>query len=235
MTGDYPKKYWWLILIVIPVVLAVIQVYPSLRPHDGSGSGNGTAPPEPSVKEIDVLPSRISLQTGDTTALRAELRDAQGKPLSNQSVSWKSGNEAIASVSGSGKVMARSKGVTVISAESQGIIATTEVVVTPVPLAQIRLLPEKYSILSGDSFPLKAELLDKKGALVDRPLKWHSEDTDVAYVTSTGVVKGMGFGITEIVAESDGVKGCAKIFIGNPKTKMYPVEIQSAAKSSVCR
>jgi hypothetical protein len=118
------------------------------------------------------------------------------------------------------------QGITVISAESEGVISTTEVTVTPVPLAQILVLPEKWSIFAGDSFPLKAELRDTRGKLVDRPVNWRSKNTRVARVTVTGVVKGMRFGMTEIIAESGGIEGRAKLFIGDPKTGMYPVPVQ---------
>ena len=236
MTSDYPRKYWWVILVIIPIVLALIQVYPDVVVRTGNGSGNGkqqvppmpvlppTPAPKPSVKEIVTYPSRISLQVGDTEALRVDSRDEQGRTLRDHSIDWKSSNNRIAIVSGSGRITAVAEGIALISAEGGGAMGATEVTVIPVPLAQIRVLPEKYSILAGGTFPLKAELRDAKGNLVDRPVNWHSKNTDVAYVTTTGVVKGFRFGIVEIVAEREGIEGRAKLFIGNAQTGKYPIE-----------
>ena len=243
MTSDYPKKYWWLILVVIPIVLAVIQIYPNIGNGDDNGSGTQPDPPkpvpptpapQPSVKEIVTSPSRMALQVGETGVVRAELRDAQGSTLSGPDVSWKSGNDTIAIVSGSGRVTATSQGITIISAQSDGELATTEVTVTPVPLAHIRVVPEQFSIFAGDTFPLKAELRDTRGKLVDRPVEWESTNDDIAIVTTTGVVKGFRFGIVKIVAKREGMRGCAKLFIGNPKTGMYPIEVGATDNSDAC-
>lgn len=226
MAGDYPKKYWWVILVVIPIALAVIQIFPDLVAHKDGGTVS--PPPRPvaklTVKEIAMHPDKMSLQVGDTGVVRAELRDERGVTLTGYGIEWKSSNGAVASVSGSGRVSAVGEGIALISAGAAGALASTEVTVVPVPLAQIRVLPEKYSILAGATLPLKVELRDKRGNLVDRPVKWRSEDTNVAYVTETGVVKGMSFGIAGIIAESGGVEGRAKLFVGNPQTGMYPVE-----------
>jgi trimeric autotransporter adhesin len=228
MAGDYPKKYWWLILVVIPIALAVIQIYPELVTRKDGGTASPPPPPaaKPTVREIATHPDRMSLQVGDTSVIRAELRDEQGATLGGYPVEWRSSNAAVATVSPSGRVTAVAEGVALTSAGASGALASTEVTVLRVPLAQIRVLPEKYSILAGTTLPLKAELRDKRGNLVDRTVTWRSENTKVAYVTETGVVKGMSFGITEIVAASEGVEGRAKVFIGNPQTGLYPVEIR---------
>jgi uncharacterized protein YjdB len=179
---------------------------------------------KPTVSEIATHPDRMSLQVGDTGVVRAELRDEQGATLGGYPVEWKSSNAAVATVSASGRVTAVGEGVALISAGADGALASTEVTVLRVPLAQIRVLPEEYSILAGTTLPLKVELRDKRGNLVERPVRWRSADTKVAYVTETGVVKGMGFGITEIFAESEGVQGRATVFIGNPQTGAYPIK-----------
>lgn len=233
MSGEYPRKYWWLILIVIPVAVAVIQIYPDLADRDNSSSGPQTPAPVPkpspltgpSLKEIVTAPGRLSILVGDTGAVRVELRDVQGATLKGQRIDWTSSNVAVATVSSSGRVTGVGEGVTLISAAAGGLLATTEVTVKRVPLAQIVVQPDKYSISAGATFPLKAELRDQRGKLVDRPVEWRSEHTDVAYVTSTGVVKGLKFGIAEIVAAQDGIEGRAKMFICDPHPPgMCPVE-----------
>ena len=30
MAVDYPKKYWWLILVGVPIIIAIIQIYPDI-------------------------------------------------------------------------------------------------------------------------------------------------------------------------------------------------------------
>ena len=38
-TASYPQKYWWLILVLLPVALALIKIIPELRPKKSEGGG----------------------------------------------------------------------------------------------------------------------------------------------------------------------------------------------------
>jgi uncharacterized protein YjdB len=113
---------------------------------------------------------------------------------------------------------------TLISAKSQSAIGTAEIVVRPIRVAEVRIVPNEFSIYAGSTVPLKAELRDKNGNVLDRPVKWSSRNLDIAQVSTTGVVKGMKFGIAEIVAEYEGVHADATIYVGNPQTGVFPVK-----------
>jgi len=85
------------------------------------------------VESISLKETEITLKTGETYDLQYELKakDPSKKP-SNQNVSWKSSNPSIASVDGSGRITAKSKGsvsITVQSADNSNIKATCAVTV----------------------------------------------------------------------------------------------------------
>ena len=37
---NYPRKYWWLILIALPIIIALINIIPSMSKEGGSSAGN---------------------------------------------------------------------------------------------------------------------------------------------------------------------------------------------------
>lgn len=65
-----------------------------------------------------------TLSVGQTSSYSATLRDASGAVLIDRSVSWRSTNNAVATVSAAGVVSAVASGTTVISAASEGRIGT---------------------------------------------------------------------------------------------------------------
>ena len=72
-------------------------------------SDHHVTPPSPStpaatVATIDVTPTTVTLETGDTTRIRAEVRASNGQLLPNASAEWTSSALTVASVSSSGLV-----------------------------------------------------------------------------------------------------------------------------------
>lgn len=42
MSESYPRKYWWTVLIAVPVVVAIVGIVPDLIPGDGGSSSSST-------------------------------------------------------------------------------------------------------------------------------------------------------------------------------------------------
>lgn len=75
-------------------------------------------PSEPSVQQVAVLPSEVTLGVGDTADLRLRATDGNGEPvsLSNDQVTWTSSDSSVASVNAEGLVRAETDGTVSIDA-----------------------------------------------------------------------------------------------------------------------
>ncbi len=72
------------------------------------------------VASVTVSPASASVTVGLTAQLTATPRDANGNPLNGRSVTWVTGNPALATVNGSGLVMGVATGSVTITATSEG-------------------------------------------------------------------------------------------------------------------
>lgn len=43
MTEAYPKKYWWLVLVAVPIILALLALLPTLLPNGGNSDSTASA------------------------------------------------------------------------------------------------------------------------------------------------------------------------------------------------
>jgi uncharacterized protein YjdB len=109
------------------------------RSHGKSGSAqlivSDSTPPPPgdSVATVTVTPSADTVAAGDTAGFFADLRDAQGNPLSGRPVSWTVSDSAVARIEGAfGQTVvipAVRDGVALVTASSEGKSGSGGVVV----------------------------------------------------------------------------------------------------------
>src|SRR5690348_11025216 len=86
------------------------------------------------VASVTVTPATASVGVGQTTQLTAVTKDANGNVLTGRAVTWSSGNQAVASVNGSGLVTGVAAGSATITATSEGQNGTAAITVTgPAP------------------------------------------------------------------------------------------------------
>jgi hypothetical protein len=107
-----------------------IKVIGEKSPADPIDPKDPTEPEEPSVPAtVQVLPSSISLVEGETKALTADVKDADGTILSDAEVTWSSANAGIAQIDSRGVVTAKKAGTVSIHAVSGGISGSASVTV----------------------------------------------------------------------------------------------------------
>jgi Tol biopolymer transport system component/uncharacterized protein YjdB len=99
---------------------------------------------------VSALPAL--LETGDQQALTATLEDATGRVLEGRTITWATNNAAIATVSATGAVVARSPGSVTITATSEGKSASTTATVEAPPSAD--LLYQRTDPRSNELFVL---------------------------------------------------------------------------------
>ena len=95
-----------------------------------SGSATAFASVLPAVASVEVTPATSAIEVGETVALSATLRDADGDILTGPSVAWSSSDIPIATVDGTGLVTGVAAGEATITATSQGVPGTATVTVT---------------------------------------------------------------------------------------------------------
>src|SRR4051812_13906463 len=83
---------------------------------DSGGGGGGTNPPPVTVSSIDLSPTSVSINVGESAQVQAVAKTATGQVVSGSSISWSSGNPGVASVSSTGIVTGVSAGTATLTA-----------------------------------------------------------------------------------------------------------------------
>ena len=152
--------------------------------------------------------TKVTLEKGKTVTLKATVTPST---LTDKSVTWKSSNTAIATVSTAGKVKGVKAGTATITCTSKatGLSATCKVTVGYVKLDKTEAVVEKTKTLT-----LKATVYPS--SLTDKSVTWKSSNTAVATVTSSGKVKGVKAGKATITCTSKatGLSTTCKVIVG---------------------
>ena len=179
--------------------------------------------PAPNV--VVLAPAQAVVQEGGTTQLTAQVLDNLGRVMPNANVEYSSSNTAVATVNAGGVVTGVAPGKATITGTSGGKTGTAEVTVTPIPVASVSVTPSNPSVTLGRSVTLTAQALGSNGqVLAGRTVSWSSSATNIATVTSTGVVSGVGLGSAVIFASVDGV-------LGHTTVTVVPVPVASVTVS----
>ena len=173
------------------------------------GPAEPAAPEAPRPTTVVMSPATASLDAlGATVQLAATVLDQNGQTMAAASVSWSSGNAAVATVDASGLVTAAGNGEAAITAAS-GDAAGSAAVTVEQQVAGVRVTPDSASLVArGDTVRLGAEALDANGhAVAGAVFAWQSDDTSVATVDASGLVTAAGVGTATIMAAADSASG----------------------------
>jgi len=134
------------------------------------------------------------LQKGKTITLTPTVYPSK---LTDRSVTWKSSDETIATVTSAGKVKGVKSGTATITCTSNatGLSTTCTVTVGTVILNISGIILNK-----GNTMTLKAAVYPE--TLEDKSVTWESSDKTIATVTSSGKVKGIAAGTATITCTS---------------------------------
>src|SRR5438445_193015 len=178
-----------------------------------AGSAAVTVTPVP-VASVAVAPATASIRVAQTVQLTATPKDSAGGTLAGRTVTWRSGDTTVATVSPSGLVTGMAPGAASITATSEGKSSTAAITVTPIPVAAVAVAPATASLTVGQTAQLTATPKDSAGtALTGRTVTWASSNTSMATVSSSGLVKGVAAGPATITATSEGKAGTAAVTV----------------------
>jgi len=180
------------------------------------------------VGAVILSPAQVSIETGQTRQLTAQVTDDQGNALTGRPITYTSDNSAVATVSSAGLVTGVAIGAAKITATSEGKSGTSDVTVTPVAVANVQISPPTADLVIGQSTTLAAVPTDSKGnVLGGRSASWISGGPSVATVSQTGVVTAVGVGSAVIFATVEGKTGSASVSV-----RRLPVTSVSVAPPS---
>ncbi|QMV35769.1 hypothetical protein F6X00_04475 [Vibrio vulnificus] len=161
------------------------------------------------ITSIQITPSAASLAKGQTQPLTATaiFSDDTSFPVT-ESVTWKSEDTNIATVTNKGVLNAINSGIVEIFANKDGVTSNAvNIEVTDAIITSIQITPSAASLAKGQTQPLTATAIfsDDTSFPVTESVTWKSEDTNIATVTNKGVLNAINSGIVEIFANKDGV------------------------------
>ena len=151
----------------------------------------------------------MSLLVGQTEKLTVTVEPDN---TTDKTVTWKSDNEAVATVSSDGTVTAVSVGTANITATCGKATATCKVTVNPILIESITISPEFISEKEGQRIQLTVTILPEDAT--DKSLEWSSSDESVASVSQSGIVQIHKIGYARITAtakDGSGVYGTCDV------------------------
>ena len=171
-----------------------------------------------------VKPTKISLKssvTGKTIDIKGKTTISVSNVVpagASKSVTFKSSNTKVATVASSGVVTGKKTGTAIITATSKSnknVKATITIKVKELKPTSITL-SKSLELKKGETKTLKSTV---KPAGVYAPIKWSSNNTKVATISSTGVVTAKGYGeatITAALTDGSGKKATCKVSVAKP-------------------
>ena len=174
-----------------------------------------TAKPEKiSVTKVSLDKTKVTLNKGKTLQLKAKV---EPNNATNKTVTWKSSNSKVATVSTSGKVTAKGKGTATITATADGKSATCTITVE-VPVTKVSLDKTKVTLNNGETLQLKAKV--EPNNATNKTVTWKSSNSKVATV-SNGKIKAKAIGtatITVTAKDGSGKKAVCTVTVKQPVT-----------------
>jgi len=178
-------------------------------------SGSGGVKNRGTLTQIVETPSSVTVMVGGTAQFSAYGRTKSGDSIA-VSVTWSSGNTAVATVSSSGLMTAVAPGQATISATSGGKTAAATATVTNVPVASVAVSPTTAGLTVGQTAQVTATPKDANGTpLSGRAVTWATSNATVATVSGSGVVTGVAAGSATITATSEGQSGTSAVTVTN--------------------
>jgi hypothetical protein len=76
MAEGYPRKYWWSVLIVVPVAVAMVQILPSIWGKSGGGQSKATFDLQGAEFRVTMIEGQVirSRSTRDRTNATSRMR-----------------------------------------------------------------------------------------------------------------------------------------------------------------
>ena len=184
---------------------------------------------EPDRIELD--PSSLTLDAGETATVSAAVRDETGAVLGDATVLWIAMTPEVAQVNQIGVVTAVSPGEARIAARSGNVMSFATVVVRALPVDALDVLLPAPVLVTGTSAPLRIVASGRDGeAVPNPPLSFSSSDESVAGVDGRGRVYARRAGQAVVAVSSGAVRATVTVDVrdGDPgSVEIVPREVRA--------
>ena len=185
------------------------------------------------VQSVKFDKTNILMEVGDTDKIMATITPSNA---TDKKITWSSSNAAVVAVDQYGNLLAKSVGTVTVAAITNdgGKVATAKVTVDavevptvdkpeddernevdydldPVLTTSVKINQANATIEAGQAINLTATVLPNNAT--NKSLDWTSSNTNVATVSSTGVVKGVSSGVATITVSTRDTDKTAKVTI----------------------
>ena len=168
-------------------------------------SAERTTLPDRPITAVTVTPATASLLTGESLQATVVITGGYSDPV----VTWTSSNPAVATVSDSGLIVAKTVGSTSITAKAGTITASVAITVAT-GVTSVTVTPAVSTVLLGQSVLLKATVA---GPRSNTPVTWSSSNSAIATVNDSGRVVSVALGTATITASAGGFSGSATMTV----------------------
>jgi uncharacterized protein YjdB len=162
------------------------------------------------LSSIAVTPANPSISDGTTQqfTVTGSYSDGSTQTLTD-SVTWRSSNNSVATISNTGLASSVGSGNSTIQAALGSVTGSATLTVTSATLSSITVTPANSSIAKGGTQPFTATGLYSDGSTqnLTNTVTWSSSNTSIATISSMGLATGVGTGNSSIHAASGSVAG----------------------------
>jgi len=169
--------------------------------------------------KVKLSKTKAVIEKGKTLTLKAKVYPT----TEDQTVTWKSSDKTVATVTSAGKVKGVGAGTATITCTSK---ATGAKATCKVTVGYVKLSKTKVAIEKGEIVALKAKVYPT--TLKDQSVTWESSDPTIVKVGSTGKIKGMKVGKATItcISNATGLKATCEVTVGYVKLSDTEVTIE---------
>ena len=183
------------------------------KSHGVSGKGTLTVT-DSMPASIVVSPASSAAAVGATVQLSATVTTRTGRPLPGHAVKWASTDTRYVTVSPTGVATGKLKGFAKIVASAARVADTASVSVAAARIAALNVVPHAATIASGSKVSLTASALDSHGnSLSGRAVSWTTSNSNIATISTTGVVTAFKIGDATLTATSEGVTAASRVHV----------------------
>jgi hypothetical protein len=164
---------------------------------------------------IQVTPTKVKIY-GLERPLRlvARVLDQKGEPMVEAAaISWASSHPDVVEVDGSGRLLSKKEGKSIVTATVQALSTPVSVEILDVKVVEVSPLTARLVGPPGVALPLQAVVRDSRDVAVAVPVTWSSSNEKVATVSPDGVVTSAGAGRATIVAKVGDLQTSSEIVV----------------------
>lgn len=189
----------------------------ALRASRDGAEGFGVATVIQTAAHIEITVAGDTLYAlGDTVALSAVVRDANGYLLAGAAPNWRSLDPSVATVGAEGRVVAAANGRAPIVAAFDEV-ADTALILVAQRIVAFAIVPDSVWMRSlRDTVRISVVAEDANGFAVPEPARrmvWSSSDSSVVTVDAGGLVEAQANGHAAVVAMTNGLADTAMIAV----------------------